>query len=178
VPRKVIYDADLPFTNKRKQSAPETATTKRGKGRPAAKVEQHRAASAPKTELELLRERNILDRKNFIGMSGLMKAKEDFDEVSSRAGRPKGAGKDKKQSQPALREKSTRKASQMSTALKERSQDLANCKDLSKNLDFNECLTSAFTADDVKMFIDVAKIVSEGKDLNMNLVKLCIVTVE
>jgi hypothetical protein len=113
--------------------------------------------------LELLRERNIFDRKNFIEMSGLMRAKEDFDVVSSKAGRPKGGGKDKKQSLPELREKSTRKASQMSTAvLKERSQELANCKDLSKNLDFNECISSAFTADDVKMFIDVAKIIAEG----------------
>ena len=91
-----------------------------------------------------------------------MRAKEDFDVVSSKAGRPKGGGKDKKQSLPELREKSTRKASQMSTVLKERSQELANCKDLSKNLDFNECISSAFTADDVKMFIDVAKIISEG----------------
>jgi len=163
VPRKVIYDADVPFTaNKRKQSGSGTTAAKRGKGRPVARVEQQKAASAPKSELELLRERNIFDRKNFIEMSGLMKAKEDFDEVSSKAGRPKGGGKDKKQSLPELREKSTRKASQMSTALKERSQELANCKDLSKNLDFNECISSAFTADDVKMFIDVAKIISEG----------------
>jgi hypothetical protein len=173
VPRKVIYDADVPFTtNKRKQSGAGTAAAKRGKGRPVAKVEQRRASTAPKSELELLRERNIFDRKNFIEMSGLMKAIEDFDEVSSRAGRPKGGVKDKKQSLPELREKSTRKASQMSTALKERSQELANCKDLSKNLDFNECISTAFTADDVKMFIDVAKIISEGTSQSATEVKI------
>lgn len=152
----------MPVAEKRKQIGSNTEAGRRGRGRPGANQrQQHRVPAAPKTELELLREKNILDRQNFIEKSGLMKAKEDFDDASK--GRPKGSGKDKKETAPALRERSTRKASQLNNALVEmKSQEFSNFNDLSKNLDFNECISSAFTAKDVKIFIDVAKMVAEG----------------
>lgn len=94
---------------------------------------------------------------------GLMKAKEELDGVIK--GWPKGGGnKVKSKSQAKLRETSTRTASHSNNVLRKSSHDFSNTRELSENSESKKCMPG-FTDDDVQMFLDLAKVVSEGRNV-------------
>lgn len=92
-----------------------------------------------------MREKNNLYRMNLIEKCGLMKATGELD--------------NKKDPRPALVEQSTRMSSQFNVSSDEKLHELC------QSIESEDSIIPGFTDDDVRMFKEVVKVVSEGRIL-------------